>query len=93
MIDLIKLMLSHNDSDGFIQQDQRWTGQKPRDHLRSNFSCQVRDDGNLDKDKGSMELVRRDQILKILWLENFLVDRLESMREKEASNLKFDPST
>lgn len=67
-------MLSHNDSDGFIQQDQRWVGQKQRDHLGSSFRCQVRDDGNLDEDKSSMEVVRRDWILKLLWLENFSVD-------------------
>lgn len=81
--------MSHNDSDGFIQQDQRWVGQKQGDHLGSNFRCQVRDDGNLDKDKSSTEVVARDWILKPLWLENFLVDWLESMREKEASHLKY----
>lgn len=81
--------MSHNDSDGFIQQDQRWVGQKQRGHLGSNFRCQVRDDGNLDEDKSSTEVVARDWILKPLWLENFLVDWLESMREKEASHLKY----
>ena len=81
--------MSHNDSDGFIQQDQRWVGQKQRGHLGSYFRCQVRDDGNLDEDKSSTEVVARDWILKPLWLENFLVDWLESMREKEASHLKY----
>lgn len=57
--------------------------------FRKQFQGQVRDDGNLDEDKISTEVVARDWILKPLWLENFLVDWLESMREKEASHLKY----
>lgn len=70
-------------------------GRNKGDHFGTYFSYQVRDDGNLDKGKSSMEVVRKDWILKILWLEEFLVDWIGSMTEREESSLRFflDPNT